>query len=44
MFAEGVPVNVMRARAGHLFVGHIDDRDGVLVVCGFLVALVGDFY
>ncbi len=44
VFAEGVPVDVMRAGAGHQFVGHVVDGDGVLVLCGVLVALVGDFY
>ena len=43
VFTEGVPVDVMRARAGHQFFSHIVDGDSVLVVCGILVALVGDF-
>ncbi|WP_458208857.1 hypothetical protein [Haladaptatus sp. NG-SE-30] len=33
----------MRARAGQQFLGHVVDGDGVLVGCGVLVALVGDF-
>jgi hypothetical protein len=36
-------VDVVRARAGHQFLGHVVDGDCVLVVCGVLVALVGDF-
>ena len=43
MLAEGVAVDVVRARAGHQFLGYVVDGDGVLVVCGVLVALVGDF-
>jgi hypothetical protein len=43
VFAEGVPMDVMRAGAGHQFVGHVVDGHGVLVVCRVLVALVGDF-
>ncbi len=43
MFAKGVAVDVMRARAGHQFLGHVVDGEGVLVGCGVLVALVGDF-
>ncbi|MCO8256542.1 hypothetical protein NKF26_22245 [Haladaptatus sp. AB618] len=43
VFAKGVPVNVVRARTGHQFVGHIVAGGGVLVGCGVLVALVGDF-
>ncbi|KZN22531.1 hypothetical protein A4G99_18850 [Haladaptatus sp. R4] len=42
MFADGVPVDVMRARAGHQFLGHVVDGDGVLVGCGLVVAFVGD--
>ena len=43
MFTEGVPVNVMRTCTGHQFVGHVVDGDCVLVGCGVLVALIGDF-
>ena len=32
----------MRAGAGHQFLGHVVDGNGVLVLCGVLVALVGD--
>ena len=42
VFTEGVPVDVMRARAGHQFVSHVDG-ESVLVGCRVLVALVGDF-
>jgi hypothetical protein len=42
VFAEGVPVDVMRARAGHQFLGHVVDGDSVLVGCGLVVALVGN--
>jgi hypothetical protein len=43
VFAVGASVNVMQAGAGHSFLGHVVDGDCVLVVCGVLVALVGDF-
>ncbi len=33
----------MRTGAGHQFTSHVVDGDGVLVVCGVLVALGGDF-
>ena len=42
VLAECVSVDVVRARAGHQFVSHVVDGDGVLVVCRVLVALVGD--
>jgi hypothetical protein len=42
MLAECVAVDVVRARAGHQFLGYVVDGDSVLVVCGVLVALVGD--
>ncbi|GKZ15345.1 hypothetical protein HAL_32260 [Haladaptatus sp. T7] len=42
MFAEGIAVDVMRTRAGHRVFGHVVDGDGVLMVCGVLVALGGD--
>ncbi len=42
VLAESVAVDVMRARAGHQFLGHVVDGNGVLVVFGVLVALVGD--
>ncbi len=44
VLAESSPVDVIRTRTGHQFVGHVIDGDCVLVVCGVLVALVGDFY
>ncbi len=43
MLAVGVAVDVMRAGAGHQFFSDVVDGDGVLVVCGVLVALIGDF-
>ncbi len=43
VFAEGVAMDVVRTRTGHQFLGHVVDEDCVLVVCGVLVALVGDF-
>ncbi|WP_217694346.1 hypothetical protein, partial [Haladaptatus litoreus] len=43
VFAEGVAVNMVWARAGHQVLGHVVDGDSVLVVCGILVALIGDF-
>jgi hypothetical protein len=43
VFAEGISMDVVRARAGHQFLGHVVDGDCVLVVCGLVVALVGDF-
>jgi hypothetical protein len=33
---------VVRAGAGHQFVGHVVDEDGVLVLFGVLMALVRD--
>ena len=42
VFAEGVAVDVMRARAGHQFLSHVVDGDNVLVICRVLVALGGD--
>ncbi|EFW91136.1 hypothetical protein ZOD2009_16141 [Haladaptatus paucihalophilus DX253] len=42
MLAEGVPVDVMRARAGHQFLSHVVDGNHVLVGFGLIVALVGD--
>ena len=38
VFADGVAVDVMRTRTGHQFLGHVVDGDGVLVVCGVLLA------
>ncbi len=32
----------MRTRTGHQFAGHVVDGDGVLVLSGVVVALVGD--
>ena len=43
MVAEDVAVDVVFARTGHQSVSHIVDGDGVLVGCGVLVALGGDF-
>ncbi|MFB9807729.1 hypothetical protein ACFFQF_22070 [Haladaptatus pallidirubidus] len=43
MFAKGVAVDVMQARTRHQVLGYVVDGDGVLVVCGILVALIGDF-
>jgi hypothetical protein len=42
VFAEGVVVDVVRARAGHQVAGYVVDGDHVVVVCGILVALVGE--
>ncbi len=42
MLAVGVAMDVMRAGTGHQFLGHVVDGDHVLVVCGVLVALIGD--
>ena len=42
VFADGVAVAVVRVGAGHQFVRHVVDGDGVLVVCGLVVALGGD--
>ncbi len=42
VFADSVAVDVVRARAGHQFVGYVVDGDCVLVGCGLVVALVGD--
>ncbi len=42
VLAGDVAVDVVRAGAGHQFLGHVVDGDSVLVVCGRLVALVGD--
>ena len=43
VFAEDIAVDVMRAGAGNQFVGHVVDGNCVLVGCGVVVALVGDF-
>jgi hypothetical protein len=43
VLAERVPMDVVRARAGHQFVSHVVDGHDVLVVCRVLVALVGYF-
>jgi hypothetical protein len=43
VFAEGVPVDVVRAGTSHQFVGHVVDGDHVLVFSGILVTLVGHF-
>ncbi|WP_231190104.1 hypothetical protein [Haladaptatus sp. DYF46] len=43
VFADSVAVDVVRARTGHQFAGHVVDGDGVLVVFRVLVALVGAF-
>ncbi len=37
VFAEGIAVDVVRARTGHQFVGHVVNGDHVLVVCRVLV-------
>ncbi|WP_264783183.1 hypothetical protein [Haladaptatus sp. T7] len=43
VFADGVPVDVMRTGTRHQLVGHVVDGDCVLMLFGVLVALVGDF-
>ncbi|ODR79246.1 hypothetical protein BG842_15640 [Haladaptatus sp. W1] len=42
VFADSVAVDVVRADAGHQFVGHIVGGDCVLVVRGILVVLVSN--
>ncbi|MFB9808077.1 hypothetical protein ACFFQF_24085 [Haladaptatus pallidirubidus] len=42
MFAVGVAVDVMQARTGHQFLGHIVGEDYELVVCGLFVVFIGD--
>ncbi|KZN22529.1 hypothetical protein A4G99_18840 [Haladaptatus sp. R4] len=42
MFAAEIAVDVVRARTGHQFLGHVVDGDCVLVVYRLVMALVGD--
>ncbi|ODR79860.1 hypothetical protein BG842_04940 [Haladaptatus sp. W1] len=42
MLAEGVPMDVVRAHAGHQFFRDVIDGNSVLVGCGLVVALVAD--
>jgi hypothetical protein len=42
VLAERAPVNMVRTGARHRVIGYVVQREDIVVLCGVLVALVGD--